>query len=257
MVAVYRAGILLKAQADPRAPIEEVADPSNRFFEEVARNKRAVKIDVVASGKWIRIGDSGRRARRNERRCRRRRLHPLGHEPDDRQSIIAYRNFQQLHSQRSTLKASQTIALSGRDAGDPLRHAVDVDLRVAPHHHPDQGAGRGDGEAGGRWSMGTAWSRGHGRSGPPDHSFNDMSVAARQPAPAAHGDEPPHGHGAGERQPPASSPSPTSCTCCRSTAPRCRCWSSATSCKTGRRRPQTSPSSCAAISSRSPPRCRS
>jgi predicted membrane protein len=48
MVAVYRAGILLKAQADPRAPIRKSPIRSNRFFEEVARNKRAVKIDVVA-----------------------------------------------------------------------------------------------------------------------------------------------------------------------------------------------------------------
>jgi two-component system nitrogen regulation sensor histidine kinase NtrY len=105
MGAVYRDGILLKAQADPRAPIQEVADPSSRFFEEVARNGKAVKIDVVPSGKWIRTGV------------------PIGG-PDvavagvfipaavsqmiDR-SIIAHRDFQQLSSQRQQLKASQTM----------------------------------------------------------------------------------------------------------------------------------------------------
>jgi two-component system, NtrC family, nitrogen regulation sensor histidine kinase NtrY len=104
MVAVYRAGILLKAQADPRAPIQEVADPSSRFFEEVARNKRAVKIDVVASGKWIRtavpmaadhIAVAGVF------------IPSVMSQRIDR-SIIAYRDFQQLHSQRQQLKASQT-----------------------------------------------------------------------------------------------------------------------------------------------------
>ncbi|HEV7240418.1 MAG TPA: ATP-binding protein [Thermoanaerobaculia bacterium] len=105
MAAVYRAGILLKAQADPRAPIQEVADPSQRFFEEVARNKRAVKIDVVASGKWIRTAipiaaDDIAVAGVFIPSAVSRRI--------DR-SIIAYRDFQQLHSQRQQLKASQTM----------------------------------------------------------------------------------------------------------------------------------------------------
>ncbi|HKR66877.1 MAG TPA: ATP-binding protein [Thermoanaerobaculia bacterium] len=106
IAAVYRDGILVKAQANPRAPIQEVADPSSRFFDEVARKRRAVKIDVVSSGKWIRtaVPVSGGRE-----------VAVAGvFIPDAMsrmidQSIIAHKNFQQLHSQRNTLKASQTM----------------------------------------------------------------------------------------------------------------------------------------------------
>jgi two-component system nitrogen regulation sensor histidine kinase NtrY len=102
---VYHEGILVKAQANPRAPIQEVADPSLRFFEDAVKSGRGVKIDVVASGRWIRtaipIGGAdvavagvflpAELSRRLD------------------ESIIAHRNFQQLRSQRSTLKASQTM----------------------------------------------------------------------------------------------------------------------------------------------------
>jgi two-component system, NtrC family, nitrogen regulation sensor histidine kinase NtrY len=105
MAAVYRGGILLKAQADPRAPIQEVADPSARFFEDVKRNGRAVKIDVVASGKWIRTavsmsGDDVALAGV---------FIPISTSRMLDESIIAYRDFQQLYSQRQALKASQTM----------------------------------------------------------------------------------------------------------------------------------------------------
>ena len=104
--AVYRDGILVKAQADPRAPIHEVADPSQRFFDEVAANGRGVKIDVVASGKWIRtaipVQGSGEVAVAGV-------FMPLTTSRMIDQSIIAHRNFQQLRSQRQTLKASQTM----------------------------------------------------------------------------------------------------------------------------------------------------
>lgn len=105
LAAVYRGGILLKAQADPRAPIQEVADPSPRFFEEVTGNGKAVKIDVVASGKWIRTAipiaaDDIAVAGVFIPDAMSRRIDS---------SILAYREFQQLHSQRQTLKASQTM----------------------------------------------------------------------------------------------------------------------------------------------------
>lgn len=105
LAAVYRGGILLKAQADPRAPIQEVADPSPRFFEEVTSNGKAVKIDVVASGKWIRTAipiaaDDIAVAGVFIPDAMSRRIDS---------SILAYREFQQLHSQRQTLKASQTM----------------------------------------------------------------------------------------------------------------------------------------------------
>ncbi|HEY0156957.1 MAG TPA: ATP-binding protein [Thermoanaerobaculia bacterium] len=106
LAAVYREAILVKAQADPRAPIHEVADPSPRFFEEVARNGRAVKIDVVASGKWIRtaVPLQGR-----EDVAVAGVFIPSATSRMIDESIIAHRNFQQLRSQRQTLKASQTM----------------------------------------------------------------------------------------------------------------------------------------------------
>jgi two-component system, NtrC family, nitrogen regulation sensor histidine kinase NtrY len=106
LAAVYRDGMLLKAQADPRAPIHEVSDPSARFLDDVIRGGRAVKFDVVASGKWIRTAiplDDGSA------------VAVAGvFIPDTAsrmidESIIAHRNFQQLRTQRQTLKASQTM----------------------------------------------------------------------------------------------------------------------------------------------------
>jgi len=106
MVAVYRAGILLKAQADPRAPIQEVGDPSSRFFDEAARNGKAVKIDVVTSGKWIRTAVP---FRGSPEVALAGVFIPAATSQMIDQSIIAHKNFQQLHSQRQTLKASQTM----------------------------------------------------------------------------------------------------------------------------------------------------
>jgi len=104
LAAVYRGGILIKAQANPRAPIHEVADPSSRFFEDAARKGRAVKIDVVLSGKWIRtatpFGDQVAVAGV---------FIPAKASRMIDESIIAHQNFQQLSSQRQTLKASQTM----------------------------------------------------------------------------------------------------------------------------------------------------
>jgi two-component system, NtrC family, nitrogen regulation sensor histidine kinase NtrY len=104
--AVYRDGMLLKAQADPRAPIHEVTDPSARFLEDVVRDGRAVKFDVVASGKWIRtafpLEDGSAVAVAGV-------FIPDTASRMIDESIIAHRNFQQLRTQRQTLKASQTM----------------------------------------------------------------------------------------------------------------------------------------------------
>ncbi|HEV3484116.1 MAG TPA: HAMP domain-containing protein, partial [Vicinamibacterales bacterium] len=105
MAAVYRGGILVKAQADPRAPIQEVADPSARFFEEVSRKGRAVKIDIVPSGKWIRTAvpiEADQVAVAGV-------FLPETMSRMIDESIIAHTTFQQLYSQRNTLKASQTM----------------------------------------------------------------------------------------------------------------------------------------------------
>ena len=107
IAALYHDGILVKAQANPRAPIDQVADPSVRFFGEVAAKGRAVKIDIAPSGKWIRTAV----ALPND-------AHdvavagvfiPVATSRMIDESIIAHRDFQQLRSQRSTLKASQTM----------------------------------------------------------------------------------------------------------------------------------------------------
>ncbi|HEX8169818.1 MAG TPA: ATP-binding protein [Thermoanaerobaculia bacterium] len=107
LAAVYRGGILMQAQANARAPIQEVQEPSSRFFDEVARSGRAVKIDVVGSGKWIRTatrmpGEGGWAAVAGV-------FVPATMSRMIDESIIAHKNFQQLHSQRQTLKASQTM----------------------------------------------------------------------------------------------------------------------------------------------------
>jgi two-component system nitrogen regulation sensor histidine kinase NtrY len=101
---IYRDGILVKAQANPRAPIHEVADPSLRFFDEVKQRGRAVKIDVVGSGKWIRtaVQTSGANV------AMAGVFIPAAMSRMIDSSIIAHKNFQQLQSQRQTLKASQT-----------------------------------------------------------------------------------------------------------------------------------------------------
>ncbi|HEX2122621.1 MAG TPA: ATP-binding protein [Thermoanaerobaculia bacterium] len=106
MVGVYRGGILLKAQANPRAPIHEVADPSLRFFEDVTRKGRAVKFDLVPSGKWIRTALP---VRGGDEVAVAGVFMPAAMSQKIDESIIAYRSYQQLHSQRQTLKASQTM----------------------------------------------------------------------------------------------------------------------------------------------------
>lgn len=105
MVGLYRDGILIKVIANPRSPIQEVAEPPRRFFDEVAARGHAVKIDVGASGKWIRsavrIGTGTSAAVAGV-------FIPAVMSRLIDESIIAHKNFQQLDAQRPTLKASQT-----------------------------------------------------------------------------------------------------------------------------------------------------
>lgn len=102
---IYRDGALVKLRADPRARIQELPEPPLRFFEEVRRNGSATKIDLVASGKWIRsavtIGDGRDVAVTGV-------FIPRAMSQLIDQSIVEYGNFQQLYSQRQRLKASQT-----------------------------------------------------------------------------------------------------------------------------------------------------
>ncbi|HUP49624.1 MAG TPA: ATP-binding protein [Thermoanaerobaculia bacterium] len=106
MAGMYRDGVLVKLQADPRAPLQEISEPPPRFFEDATERGTATKIDVAASGgTWIRhaVRMEGEPSVAvagvyipNEMS---RRLN---------QSTLEYSKFQQLYSQRQTLKASQT-----------------------------------------------------------------------------------------------------------------------------------------------------
>ena len=104
LAGIYRDGVLLKFQADPRAPIQEVSDPPERFFDDAARAGSSTKIDVAPSGKWIR---AGARIATSEIAVAGVFLPNAISKMID-ESIVANRNFVQLRSQRQTLKASQT-----------------------------------------------------------------------------------------------------------------------------------------------------
>jgi two-component system nitrogen regulation sensor histidine kinase NtrY len=105
MVGIYRDGVIVRVLANPRAPIQEVSDPPKRFFADVAAHGSAMKIDVGASGKWIRsaaqIDSSPYAAIAGV-------FIPATISRLIDENIVAHKNFQQLDAQRPTLKASQT-----------------------------------------------------------------------------------------------------------------------------------------------------
>ncbi|HEX9163055.1 MAG TPA: ATP-binding protein [Thermoanaerobaculia bacterium] len=105
LAGIYRDGVLVKFQADPRAPIQEVSDPPARFFADAARAGASTKIDMAPSGKWIR---SGARIGSGHDIAVAGVFLPNAMSRMIDESIIANRNFVQLRSQRQTLKASQT-----------------------------------------------------------------------------------------------------------------------------------------------------
>ena len=105
MVGLYRNGTLIRVVADPRAPIHEVSEPPKKFFDDVAASGRATKIDVGASGKWIRaatrVGTTPYVAVAGV-------FIPAAMSRLIDESIVQHKNFEQLNAQRPTLKASQT-----------------------------------------------------------------------------------------------------------------------------------------------------
>jgi two-component system nitrogen regulation sensor histidine kinase NtrY len=105
MVGVYRSGNLVKLIADPRAPIQEISEPPPRFFDDVQEKGSAIKIDVGTSGNWIR---SATRIDGGPYAAIAGVFIPNTMSRMIAESIIAHENFQQLDSQRQTLKASQT-----------------------------------------------------------------------------------------------------------------------------------------------------
>jgi two-component system nitrogen regulation sensor histidine kinase NtrY len=105
MAGLYRDGTLVKVVADPRAPIQEVPEPPKRFFDEVSARGHATKIDVGASGTWIRVAD---RVGDTPYAAVAGVFIPAAMSRLIDESIIANKNYQQLDAQRPTLKASQT-----------------------------------------------------------------------------------------------------------------------------------------------------
>jgi two-component system nitrogen regulation sensor histidine kinase NtrY len=105
MVGVYRHGALVKVVANPRAPIQEVAEPPKRFFDEVMTAGQKTKIDIGASGTWIRVA---RRIGTTPNVAIAGVFIPSVMSRLINESIIAHKNFEQLDAQRPTLKASQT-----------------------------------------------------------------------------------------------------------------------------------------------------
>jgi two-component system nitrogen regulation sensor histidine kinase NtrY len=105
MAGVYHDGHLVKEILNPRAPIQEVSEPPSRFFEEAAAKGQAVKIDVGASGKWIRVAT---RIGTTPYYAVTGVFVPAAMSRLIDESIVAHKNFQQLDAQRPTLKASQT-----------------------------------------------------------------------------------------------------------------------------------------------------
>jgi two-component system nitrogen regulation sensor histidine kinase NtrY len=105
MVGLYRDGALVRVVANPRAPIHEASEPPKKFFDDVAASGRATKIDVVATGKWIR---SATRVGTTPYVAVAGVFIPAAMSRLIDESIVMHKNFEQLNAQRPTLKASQT-----------------------------------------------------------------------------------------------------------------------------------------------------
>jgi two-component system nitrogen regulation sensor histidine kinase NtrY len=105
MVGLYRDGALVKVVANPRAPIQEVSEPPRKFFDDVLANGRATKIDVAATGKWIRVAT---RVGTTPYVALAGVFIPSSMSRLIDESIIAHKKFEQLNAERPTLKASQT-----------------------------------------------------------------------------------------------------------------------------------------------------
>jgi two-component system nitrogen regulation sensor histidine kinase NtrY len=105
MAGVYRDGTLIKVVANPRAPIQEVPEPGKKWFDDLPPRGSAVKIDLGASGKWIR---SATRIEATPYAAIAGVFIPATMSRLIDESVIAHDKFQQLDAQRPTLKASQT-----------------------------------------------------------------------------------------------------------------------------------------------------
>jgi len=107
LAGLYEKGIIVRLSTNPRAPIDELPEPSTRFFEEVLSTGWGRKMDIGPQGKWIRHavrvrGPSG------EQVAMAGVFLPNNISRLIDANIIAHKHFQQLDSQRAALKASQT-----------------------------------------------------------------------------------------------------------------------------------------------------
>ncbi|HXI12753.1 MAG TPA: ATP-binding protein [Thermoanaerobaculia bacterium] len=109
LVGLYERGAVVKLIADPRAPINEVGEPSRRFFDEIRARGSARKIDVIPTGKWIRYGVRMGDGSDRELVALGGTFIPAAVSRLLDQNTIAYQNFRQLDAGRPALKASQTL----------------------------------------------------------------------------------------------------------------------------------------------------
>ncbi|MEO8216439.1 MAG: ATP-binding protein [Acidobacteriota bacterium] len=109
LAGVYQSGMIMKLDTDPRAPIHEVSEPPASFFSEVHEKGQARRIDVGASGKWIRSAVEVRRSDAVALTAVSGVFLPSTVSRMIDENIIAQKNFEQLDSQRPALKTSQTL----------------------------------------------------------------------------------------------------------------------------------------------------
>lgn len=106
LAGLYRDGALVTMRADPRAPTFEAPDPPQTFFERVATEGSATRIDVGLRGKWLRAaapaGTEGTVVVAGV-------FMPLSASRMLDQNMVAWQQFQQLDTQKETFKTSQTM----------------------------------------------------------------------------------------------------------------------------------------------------
>lgn len=107
-VALYEGGTLRKSVANPRSPVHELRELPPSFFAELESRGHAQKIDVTASGKWIRQGAAVKPVTIPASAAVASVFIPAAISRMIDENTIANQNFQQLESQRPALKTSQT-----------------------------------------------------------------------------------------------------------------------------------------------------
>jgi two-component system, NtrC family, nitrogen regulation sensor histidine kinase NtrY len=108
VVGVYRDGAIIGLVANPRAPLQEIGEPPQHFFDDVMTRGFEQKIDIGNSGKWIRCAVPVAGGSKEKLTALAGVFIPDTMSRMIDENIIAHKSFQQLDSQRPALKASQT-----------------------------------------------------------------------------------------------------------------------------------------------------